>query len=234
MKRVLSEKTRINLSAFLIVGLSLFFSFNAAGQRPNGIDWLEAKGSFTCWGEPQEIELWWSIYEADPIECHIHFSEKVSCYFSVQPDYYKLFKEIASKFGEWNNVAHQNNVTKKKKKIPVDLSGLSVYELKDDNKNREFSELPCLGAYFKVEDGKTFCQITFRATRESLSSGIMSEEYFNYGMQFNSPREVEILAECLDYEWLNKIKWGDEDSVNKNNRRKNDPSAGGDTNQLFK
>lgn len=218
---------------FIAVGLLLFVSFTATGQMPVGIEWLEAKGSYICWGEPQQIKLSWSIYESVPIECHINFEEKTSCYFNVGPEDYKLFMSIADKFNEWSQVSRQNNVTSTFKQMPIDMSEFQVFELQDGYNNRSFGYVPCIGAYFKVDNnGNAFCQIVFRAEKKNLESGSMSEESHNYGMQFGSPKEVRTLAECIDYEWLNKIKWGDDASVIKNSRRKMEHESTVD--QLFK
>lgn len=228
----LPSKKKANRYVSLVVGLSLFLSYNAFGQMPTGIYFLEAQGSYICWGANQNIKLSWSIYESYPIECHINFDEKVSCYFNVGTDDYKLFMDIANKFNEWIQVARQNNVTKTFKQMPIDMGEFHVFELQDGYRNWSFGYLDCIGAYFKIDNGKAVCQIVFRAEKESLESGNMSEESHNYGMQFGSPQEVQTLAECLDYEWLNKLKWGDGASVIKNSRRKMDQQTAVD--QLFK
>lgn len=207
----LPAKKRAQKFAY-IVGLIMLLPTLASAQQETGITVLKAEGSYICWGKTQPVKLFWSIYENDPIDCEIFIDEKCSFFMPVN-GYPIELEKIAAQFSEWIRVAQQNNVSETWQKMPIDMSDWGARFLNDGYRNRCFEYLPCTGAYFMVKNGKMYCQIVFRAEKRDLPNGVMTEDYFNYGMQFESPEEVLMLADCLNVEWLNKLKWGDQDSA---------------------
>ena len=215
-----SGKGRGNLppkkKSYQLIIFALFFCLllpiNAKAQLSDNLEQckilsLSADGYYMNWGAPRKIELFWSIYENDPVSCKLYMSDDIS-YFELLS--FNGFREellkVADKFEEWIKVARNNGIKDTWQKIPVEITQEPY--IYDKSQKREFESTPSTGAFFMVNEGKMFCQIVFRADKLHLTEGTMDKEFFNYGLQFASPQEVRILADCLDLETMNVLKWG--------------------------